>query len=123
MHPGTWWSRTHVLEHVDDRKALAEIHRVLTPGGFAVLSFPIALAFEKTYENADVPPEQRRLNFGQGDHLRMPGRFCPYGESRGPSKINALVTRPLPKCPRFHSFPPSLAKALSWRSAGCSSAW
>jgi len=63
----------HVLEHVDDRKALAEIHRVLAPGGFAVLSFPIALAFEKTYENADVPPEQRRLHFGQGDHLRYYG--------------------------------------------------
>jgi hypothetical protein len=63
----------HVLEHVDDRKALAEIHRVLAPGGFAILSFPIAPAFEKTYENAEVPPEQRRLHFGQGDHLRYYG--------------------------------------------------
>ena len=67
----------HVLEHVDDRKALAEIHRVLAPGGFAILSFPIALAFEKTYEDASVPADQRKLHFGQRDHLRWYGADAP----------------------------------------------
>lgn len=63
----------HVLEHVDDRKALAEIHRVLAPGGFAILSFPISLTFEKTHEDPGVPAELRHLHFGQGDHLRYYG--------------------------------------------------
>jgi SAM-dependent methyltransferase len=64
----------HVLEHVDDAKALAEIHRILAPGGFAILSFPIALAFAKTYENpAITDPRQRSLHFGQHDHLRYYG--------------------------------------------------
>ena len=32
----------HVLEHVaDDRKAMSEIHRVLKPGGFAILQIPL----------------------------------------------------------------------------------
>ena len=32
----------HVLEHVDDfRKALAEFHRILAPGGLLLCSFPM----------------------------------------------------------------------------------
>lgn len=64
----------HVLEHVDDRKALAEIHRILSPGGCAILSFPIAPAFIETYENpAIVTPADRDLHFGQSDHVRFYG--------------------------------------------------
>jgi len=63
----------HVLEHVDDRKALAEIHRILIPGGFAILSFPLAL-FEKSYENPAVTsPADRHLHFGQWDPIRFYG--------------------------------------------------
>src|SRR3546814_15053138 len=36
---------SHVLEHVDHRKALREMYRVLSPGGFAVLMFPIIEAW------------------------------------------------------------------------------
>jgi SAM-dependent methyltransferase len=32
---------SHVLEHVDDRKALAELFRCLRPGGLAVIMVPI----------------------------------------------------------------------------------
>lgn len=64
----------HVLEHVDDRKALAEIHRVLVPGGAAVLSFPIALGFAQTYENPAITRKaDRDLHFGQWDHVRYYG--------------------------------------------------
>jgi SAM-dependent methyltransferase len=64
----------HVLEHVDDKKALTEIHRVLAPGGLAVLSFPVALGFERTYENPDVVSKaDRELHFGQWDHVRYFG--------------------------------------------------
>lgn len=64
----------HVLEHVDDSKALAEIHRVLAPGGVAILSFPIALGFAQTYENASIILNaDRDLHFGQWDHVRYYG--------------------------------------------------
>lgn len=64
----------HVLEHVDDRKALAEIHRILAPRGLAILSFPLALAFERTYENPAVTSRaDRDLHFGQWDHIRYYG--------------------------------------------------
>ena len=63
----------HVLEHVDDWKALAEIRRILVPGGFAILSFPLAL-FEETYENPAVTSRaDRDLHFGQWDHVRYYG--------------------------------------------------
>jgi SAM-dependent methyltransferase len=64
----------HVLEHVDDCKALAEIRRILVPGGCAVLSFPLALGFEQTYENPAVTSRaDRDLHFGQWDHIRYYG--------------------------------------------------
>ncbi len=64
----------HVLEHVDDRKALAEIRRILSPGGLAIFSFPLATGFAETYENpAIVAPRERALHFGQWDHVRFYG--------------------------------------------------
>ena len=32
---------SHVLEHVDHRKALSELYRVLTPGGRLLALFPV----------------------------------------------------------------------------------
>lgn len=75
--PDTSWDvlvANHVLEHVDDRKALAEIRRILTPGGLAILSFPFALTFERTYENPAITSRaDRELHFGQWDHVRIYG--------------------------------------------------
>src|SRR6185436_16795623 len=65
---------SHVLEHVDDKKALLEIHRVLKPGGVALIMLPIIEGWNKTYENADVvTPEDRKRHYGQSDHLRYYG--------------------------------------------------
>jgi SAM-dependent methyltransferase len=65
----------HVLEHVDDAKALGELHRVLAPGGRIVLMFPICEGWETTYENpAHTSAQERRLYFGQYDHVRFYGR-------------------------------------------------
>lgn len=64
---------SHVLEHVpDDRAAMAELHRVLAPGGWAVIGVPIAA--ETTFEDPSVtsPAERARL-FGQHDHVRRYG--------------------------------------------------
>ncbi len=66
---------SHVLEHVDDRKALGEIRRILRPGGKLIAMFPIIEGWDATYENAAVSkPCDRLLHFGQHDHVRYFGR-------------------------------------------------
>lgn len=66
----------HVLEHVlDDRKAMAELFRVLAPGGWAILQSPINRQRAKTLEDPTiVSPRERECAFGQHNHLRMYGR-------------------------------------------------
>ena len=66
----------HVLEHVDDRAAFAEICRVLKPGGQAVITVPMIEGFDETYEDpeANDTPELRRLRYGDAEHLRWYGR-------------------------------------------------
>lgn len=67
---------SHVLEHIpDDRKAMAELYRVMKPGGWAILQVPLDLSLEHTREDPSVtdPAERTRL-FGQHDHVRMYGR-------------------------------------------------
>jgi SAM-dependent methyltransferase len=65
---------SHVLEHVDDRRALAEIRRVLTIRGLAVLMVPIVEGWDRTYENDAIrSPSERMLHFGQEDHVRFYG--------------------------------------------------
>jgi SAM-dependent methyltransferase len=64
----------HVLEHVNDAKALKEFYRVLSPGGILVLMFPIVEGWSKTYENPQVESARDRvLHFGQWDHVRYYG--------------------------------------------------
>ena len=64
---------SHVLEHVvDDRKAMSELYRVLKPNGWAILNVPITT--DETFEDPSViDPEERRLIFGQRDHVRRYG--------------------------------------------------
>jgi len=64
----------HVLEHVDDGKAVAEFYRMLKPGGVALLSTPVVEGWRETYENADVETgPDKLLHFGQADHIRYFG--------------------------------------------------
>lgn len=70
----------HVLEHVDDDLvAIREIHRVLRPGGWAILLVPVDESLESTFEDRSiVSPEERLRHYGQEDHARLYGRD--YGD-------------------------------------------
>jgi len=63
----------HVLEHVpDDRKALAELRRIIRPGGWAVLLVPLVAAV--TFEDEKiVSAEDRERVYGHPDHWRSYG--------------------------------------------------
>jgi SAM-dependent methyltransferase len=65
----------HVLEHIDDdRKAMRELFRLLTPGGVAILTAPINASRQATYENAAITaPEDRFAHFSAEDHKRYYG--------------------------------------------------
>ncbi|GJM60112.1 class I SAM-dependent methyltransferase [Persicobacter diffluens] len=66
----------HVMEHVeDDIKAMSEIHRVLKPGGFAIMQSPQDMSREETYEDPTITdPKAREEAFWQSDHVRLFGR-------------------------------------------------
>lgn len=67
---------SHVLEHVpDDAAAMAELHRVLKPTGWAMLQVPLDESREHTFEDLTIvdPAERERL-FDQADHVRVYGR-------------------------------------------------
>lgn len=65
----------HVLEHVDDRAALAEMFRVLRPGGQAVLTVPMIEGWDRTHEDPTLTTEaDLRSHYGDPTHLRFYGR-------------------------------------------------
>lgn len=65
---------SHVLEHIpDDARAIAEMFRVLRPGGTAIVQLPpseLAETFED--ESATTAADRERV-FGQYDHVRICG--------------------------------------------------
>jgi SAM-dependent methyltransferase len=66
---------SHVLEHVNDFKALAELRRVLKPGGLAAIMVPVVEGWDETYENDEIVSAKDRVAyFGQWDHVRYYGR-------------------------------------------------
>ncbi|RZJ72373.1 MAG: SAM-dependent methyltransferase [Flavobacterium sp.] len=61
----------HILEHIDDdRKAMEELYRILTPGGKAIVQTPFKEG--EIYENPLITdPNEREVHFGQDDHVRV----------------------------------------------------
>ncbi len=66
----------HVLEHVENYgKALEELHRIISPDGFVIMSFPEDHSLETVYEDSTITTSEGRVNsFGQYDHLRVFGK-------------------------------------------------
>lgn len=66
----------HVLEHVEnDRQAMAELFRVLSSQGVALLLVPLDSERAETLENpAYSTPALREKYYGQADHVRLYGR-------------------------------------------------
>lgn len=68
---------SHVLEHIpDDAAAMAELRRVLRPGGWGVIDSPLRMSVP-TDEDVDASPDERTRRFGQPDHVRYYGSDFP----------------------------------------------
>ncbi len=94
----------HVLEHVaDDLAALAEIYRVLKPGGYAILQTPYSAKLHHTWSDPGIDTDDARLQaYGQEDHVRLFGRdiferFSSVGLESCVSTHNQLLPQYDPK--------------------------
>ncbi len=64
----------HVLEHVNDKKALSELYRILRSSGVLIIMVPIKEGCDTTYEDDSIKDDKERLvHFGQEDHVRVYG--------------------------------------------------
>ena len=63
---------SHVLEHVaDDRRAMRELRRILSPSGCGILVVPLDLNAQQMDEDLSCTDEMERWRrFGQDDHVR-----------------------------------------------------
>ena len=63
----------HILEHIpNDKDAIAQMYRVLKPGGLAILQIPFSLLLNDTIEDRYINDavQQEKL-YGQADHVRI----------------------------------------------------
>ena len=65
---------SHVLEHVpDDRAAMSELYRVLSPRGLALVLTPYRPDRPTSEDPSITKPLDRMVAFGQQDHVRIYG--------------------------------------------------
>jgi len=99
-----------VLEHVpDDLAAMRELHRVLRPGGVAILSVPQKDPPAKTDQDPSVKSEsERERQFGQKDHVRMYGDDFPERLHSSGFEVGMVTENDFPKsyCMRHVLAPP-----------------
>lgn len=65
----------HVLEHIpDDKKAMAELYRVMKPHGWGIFQVPQDINRKETFEDDSITNKEERTRiFGQYDHVRVYG--------------------------------------------------
>lgn len=86
---------SHILEHVDDRKAIAEMFRILKARGKLIAMVPIVEAWAETYEDPAITSESERdLHFGQYDHVRFYGRDFPQRLEAAGFKVTVYLATP-----------------------------
>jgi len=82
---------SHVLEHVRDDLAIAELYRILRPGGRLLAMVPIVEGWEKSDENTNnFDGPMRRLHFGRNDHVRRYGADFVQRLAQPGFKVDAL---------------------------------
>ena len=74
----------HVLEHIENLDlAFAEIKRVLKSTGKLIISFPICMDIKTKEDKSITKPEDRLIEYGQSDHVRLFGSdYKEYIEKR-----------------------------------------
>ena len=66
---------SHVMEHIpDDKRALSEFFRVLSPDGWAIFMVPIRMDKLTDEDLSITNPKERERRFGQHDHVRLYGK-------------------------------------------------
>jgi ubiquinone/menaquinone biosynthesis C-methylase UbiE len=77
------------LEHVEDfDKAVQELHRVLRPGGWAIMQSPQDMNLPETiFDDTITDPRERERVFLQSDHLRLFGQNYGHELSKNGFKV------------------------------------
>lgn len=95
---------SHVLEHVDDHKALCSIHHALKSGGTLLAMVPLTENLTTFEDNSITDRKERELYFGQYDHVR-----CYGGDFVDRVKAAGFSLR------RFHPNEPSIPRFSLYR--------
>ncbi len=85
----------HVLEHVDDaNQCIAELYRVMKPGGCGIMQVPQDFDRQVTYEDPTITsPKDREIHFWQKDHVRLFGMDYPQWLERAGFKVSEFDPR------------------------------
>tara|TARA_B110000046_G_scaffold181359_1_gene213460 strand:+ start:587 stop:1360 length:774 start_codon:yes stop_codon:yes gene_type:complete len=80
----------HVMEHVDDPiRCMSELHRVMKPGGWAIMQVPQDINRKETYEDASITSaSEREKHFWQKDHVRLFGMDYPQWLEKAGFKVD-----------------------------------
>lgn len=67
---------SHVLEHVDDSRAIPELYRIVKPGGIVLVMVPLIEGWDRSFIDPSKTgsESEKILYFNQEDHIRMFGR-------------------------------------------------
>lgn len=67
---------SHILEHVDDGRAISELYRIVRPNGLLLAMVPLTEGWDESFADPSkaTTDDDRKLYFNQEDHIRFFGR-------------------------------------------------